>query len=220
DVMIRPTPPAAGAAPTAADIEELEPGEQDRIVPQGTRQAVPSVWGLIPGWARDRTMAGKTFNARSETLMEKPSFRGLVARHRCIIPVSGFYEWSGTGKSKQPRYFHRADGRPLALAGLWTTWRDPTTGEAVTSHTIITTQANGMIAAYHQRMPVVLDDAGVALWLDPTVTDPGVVLPLLAPAPDDLLTAHRVSDEVNNARNDGPQLILPLDGDEPSAPDN
>lgn len=213
DVMIRPAPLAVNDTPLAADLEELAPGQQDRIVPQGTREAVASVWGLIPVWSKDRSIAGKTFNARSETLMERASFRNLVGTRRCIIPVSGFYEWTAKGKAKQPLYFHPEGGGPLALAGLWTTWRDPATGESVVSHTVITTSANAMMRQYHHRMPVILEGGALDLWLDAAVTDPSVVLPVLQPAPDDLLVATPVSTDVNNARHDGPQLILPLDRD-------
>jgi putative SOS response-associated peptidase YedK len=173
------------------------------------RRAVPSRWGLIPPWAKDRAIAAKTFNARAETIMERPAFRSLVGRHRCAIPASGFYEWQSTPQGKQPLYIRRADGEPLALAGLWAEWTDPATGERVTSHTIITTQANGTMAPFHQRMPVVLDGDGLDLWLDPAATDPAAVLGLLVPCPDDVLTAYPVAPLVNNVRNDGPELIAP-----------
>jgi putative SOS response-associated peptidase YedK len=189
----------------------IAPTVEDVIVraePEG-RHAVPSRWGLIPPWAKDRGIAAKTFNARAETIMERPAFRSLVARHRCVIPASGFYEWQATPSGKRPLYIRRADGEPLALAGLWAEWTDPDSGERVTSHTIITTQANGTMAPFHQRMPVVLDRAGLDLWLDADVTDPAAVLGLLVPCPDDVLAVHPVSPLVNNVRNDGPELIAP-----------
>ena len=205
-------------APTQLDVlvrPTSAPGERDQIVrpAAGGREAVPSSWGLIPSWSKDRAIASKTFNARSESLLERASFRSLVGTHRCIIPASGFYEWTsgGKGKGKQPLYLHRRDGHPLALAGLWTTWTDPESGELVTSHTVITTAANAMMRPYHHRMPVLLSGEALDVWLDPTVTDPAAVLPLLVPAPEETLVARRVAPLVNDVRNEGEQLILPLD---------
>ena len=190
-------------APTQLDVH-LRPGEDGR-------ELVSSVWGLIPGWAKDRGIAGKTFNARAETLMERASFRGLISRHRCIVPVSGYYEWQKRGKAKMPLYIHRAVGGPLALAGLWAEWTDPESGERVTSHTIITCAANDFTKPIHDRMPVILTGEALAEWLDPELDRPADVLPLLSPAPDDLLAAHPVAPLVNNARNEGPELIRPVE---------
>jgi putative SOS response-associated peptidase YedK len=174
------------------------------------RELVASRWGLIPRWAKDRGIGSKMFNARAETLMEKRSFKTLVGKSRCIIPASGFYEWRKDGSRKTPLYIHRADGDPLTLAGLWTTWTDPESGEVVPSHTIITCSPNGMMEAIHNRMPVVLDREGIDLWLDEEVTDPAEVLPLLVPCPDEALTAYEVGAAVGNMRNDGRDLITPV----------
>jgi putative SOS response-associated peptidase YedK len=173
---------------------------------------VASVWGLIPRWAKDRSMASKTFNARAETLAERPTFRPLIGTHRCVIPVSGFYEWQGRGKGKTPLYIHRAGGGPLALAGLWAEWEDPESGEPVTSHTVITCAANDFMQPIHDRMPVILSGETLNEWLDPAIDRPADVLPLLVPAPDDLLTAYAVAPLVNNVRNDSPELIRPIAG--------
>lgn len=211
-------------APTQEDIFiRAAPKEEDVLGPDqsgvilrasdaGRRHFIASYWGLVPRWARDRSGASKMINARAESLMERSSFRNLVGTHRCVIPVSGFYEWTpGSGKRKDPFHFHRTDGRPLALAGLWTVWQDKHLREEVTTHTIITCAANETMAPYHHRMPVILAGDALDLWLDPTFTDPGAVLPVLVPAPDDLLVADRVSVLVNDTRNDSPQLLLPFD---------
>lgn len=173
----------------------------------GTRRVLPSQWGLVPSWAKERRVGSRMFNARAETLLEKPSFRSLVARQRCVIPGSGFYEWQGEGKAKQPLYIRRRDGTPLFLAGLWSTWTDPETGESLTSHTIITTHANNFMAPIHSRMPVVLEGAALDAWLDPGMTDPAAAMALLQTCPDDTLTAYPVGPEVGNIRNDSPELI-------------
>jgi putative SOS response-associated peptidase YedK len=198
--------PRFNIAPTQLDLI-IQPDD-------GGRRLVDSRWGLIPAWAKDRSVGSRMFNARAETLLERPAYRPLVGRRRCIIPASGFYEWQAapTGRGKQPLYIHRADGAPLALAGLWTIWQDPATNEAITSHTIVTCAPNRLMASIHDRMPVILDGAGLDLWLDPTLTDPAAVLPLLAPCPDDVLTAYPVSPAVNNVRNDGPDLIRRANG--------
>ena len=151
-------------------------------------------------------------NARSETLTEKPSFRPLLASHRCVIPVDGYYEWRTTGvdpKAKQPKqpYFIRShDDRPLAVAGLWTTWRDPMRGgQEDRSCSLITTVPNATLAAIHDRMPCILDGDDVEEWL----SAPEPPLQLLRTAPDERLVAVTVSTAVNNVRNKGAELIEP-----------
>jgi putative SOS response-associated peptidase YedK len=175
-----------------------------------SRELVASHWGLVPRWAKERSVGSKMFNARAETLHERASFKNLIASHRCIVPVSGFYEWQREGTRRQPIYIHGADGEPIALAGLWTEWPDPESGEVLTSHAVITCAPNAMMAPIHNRMPVILDGDGLDAWLDPAVEKPADVLPLLGPCPDDVLTAYPVSTRVNAARNDGPELIRPL----------
>jgi putative SOS response-associated peptidase YedK len=176
------------------------------------RRLVASRWGLIPVWAKDRASGSKMFNARAETLPERPAFRTLIARHRCIIPASGFYEWRAEpgGKGKTPLYIHRRDGAPLALAGLWTVWQDRERDEAVTSHTVITCAPNEFMSAIHNRMPAILEGDALAHWLDPSETDAAAALALLGPCPEKTLTAHPVAPLVNNVRADGPELIAPL----------
>jgi putative SOS response-associated peptidase YedK len=189
----------------------IAPTQEDLIIrpADAGRELAASRWGLIPSWSKDRSIASKTFNARSETLLERSLFRGLVKAHRCIIPASGFYEWRKVGKGKQPLYLHAADDGPIALAGLWTTWTDPDSGESVTSHTVITTEANDWMRSLHTRMPVILQGEALELWLDPSVTEREPVQAVLVPPPDDALVAHEVSTQVNNVRNDGPELIQP-----------
>ncbi|MGA1031227.1 MAG: SOS response-associated peptidase [Ilumatobacteraceae bacterium] len=169
-------------------------------------------WGLLPAWSKDRRRAASMINARSETLAEKPSFRPLLATHRCVVPVDGYYEWKTTDvdprvkQPKQPYFVRSADASPLAIAGLWTTWRDPQRGgEQVRSCSLITTAPNARLAAIHDRMPCILDGDDVDEWL----CAPEPPLHLLRTAPDDRLSATTVSTAVNNVRNKGPELIEP-----------
>lgn len=189
-------------APTQTALVVEEDGER--------RVIAAHRWGLIPPWADSAKIGSQMINARSETVAEKPSFRSAFKRQRCLVPVDGFYEWQKVGSTKVPHAIVRKDGQPLALAGLWSSWRDPATGEELRTFTVITTQANATMQPLHERMPVILPDDAWERWLDPTFTDIPALQALLRPAPDDLLNAYPVSRLVNDVRNDGPQLLLPL----------
>jgi putative SOS response-associated peptidase YedK len=168
-------------------------------------------WGLVPSWAKDPSIGSRLINARAETLAGKPSFRAALKQRRALIPADGFYEWQKReGRArKTPFYFHRPDDQPFAFAGLWEAWRDAE-DRWLRSCTIITTDANEVMAPVHDRMPVVLDPTSWQEWLAPQPLDPGRLAELLAPPPDDLLTAHEVSTAVNNVRTDGAELITPV----------
>jgi len=140
-------------------------------------------WGLVPAWARDPAIGRKLFNARAETLGEKPSFRDAFRRRRCLIPAEGFYEWTGEKGKKRPVRFSLGSGEPLALAGLYETWHSPAGGEALATCTIVTTAPNDLVAPVHDRMPVILPREKIGLWLDPAIHDPAALHPLLAPYP-------------------------------------
>ena len=175
-------------------------------------------WGLVPVWAKDRSRASSLINARSETIAEKPSFRGLLKRHRCVVPLTGYYEWMsvevpGVAKAlKQPYYFTPAKSTLFAVAGLWTTWREPGSPEdapVLHSCVLITTDANTTVSAIHNRMPVLLDRDGIDEWISDDELAP---LHLLRPAANDVLWSVKVGTAVNSTRNRGPQLIEPIDG--------
>jgi putative SOS response-associated peptidase YedK len=179
-------------------------------------------WGLIPSWAKERKIGAKMINARAETLAEKPAFKSVFRKHRCLIPMDGFYEWkAGTpdgpqtakGKpAKQPMYIYRTDGEPLAVAGLWAAWKDPADedGQWLHSATVVTTSANKTMEPVHDRMPVILPRSAWDEWLDPNMHDLDRLVELLVPAADDILTMHAVSNDVNNVRNKGPELLQPV----------
>jgi len=175
-------------------------------------------WGLVPSWAREKSIGSRLINARAETAAEKPAFRAAMRRRRCVVPVDGFYEWlrpaPAPGTRARPRsvphYFRAADGSLLGIAGLWEEWTDPATGEVVESCTLLTTEANDDVRPIHHRMPVLLPRDAVAAWLDPAADDGRTLSGLLAPARAGLLEVVRVGLAVNDARHDAPDCIAPV----------
>ncbi|MEI8240070.1 MAG: SOS response-associated peptidase, partial [Actinomycetota bacterium] len=184
----------------------------------GARRLVGCKWGLVPSWAKDVKIGSKMINARAETILEKPSFKGLVVKHRLIIPMDGFYEWQrvdndGGRPRKTPVFISGADGAPLAVAGLWARWRERESDpDAPWLHTctVITTEANRTMSPVHDRMPVILPASAWAEWLDPAHRDGEALRELMVPAADDVLVMHAVSDAVNSVRNKGPELVDPV----------
>lgn len=144
-------------------------------------------WGLVPHWAADAARAASLINARSETVADKPSFRDPFRRRRCLIPADGFYEWAVVPgqRTKRPCLIDHVDGTPLWFAGLWDRWHAPD-GTTLESCTILTTTANGLLATIHDRMPVLLDAAGRAAWIDSTTAACDLIT-LLVPAPAESL---------------------------------
>lgn len=172
----------------------------------GSRCLTTMRWGLIPSWAKE---AGEgLINARSETAHEKPSFRSALRQRRCIIPASGFYEWTKVGGKKVPHYVRMSDGTPMPFAGLWEAWRSPE-GQVLETCAILTTAANATVATIHDRMPVILRPDEFGLWLDRQVHDAERLTPLFTPYPADRLISYRVSTLVNSPANDSPECIEP-----------
>lgn len=182
------------------------------VVQREERRAITAYrWGLVPHWASDLKAGSRMFNARAETITTSPAFRDAFRRRRCLVPVEAFYEWKREGAARQPYAIARADGRPLALAGLWAGWHDPETEAVTRTFTIITTTPNAAIADLHDRMPVIIPDDRWDRWLDPSPADPGELLALLAPTDEIELRVHAVSRAVNDVRRDGPELLEPID---------
>ncbi|CAN5487837.1 SOS response-associated peptidase [soil metagenome] len=173
----------------------------------GRRVVEDQRWGLVPAWASSASGAAQLINARAETVHVTPAFRTAFARRRCIVPADAFYEWQRRSGGKQPYAIRRRDGQPMALAGLWSVWRDSSSGEWVRTCAIVTTAASPSIAVLHDRMPVILPPAIWGAWLDPILTGWADLRTFLRPAPDDLLTMHPVSSMVNNPRHEGPRLV-------------
>jgi len=190
-------------APTDEAVVVVERDERRALV--GYR------WGLIPHWAPDARIASRTFNARAESIATMPAFRESFRRRRCLVPVDAFYEWRRIGSVRQPFRVFRADGRPLALAGLWSGWRNPDDGGVRRTFTIVTTIPNETVAQLHDRMPVVVPDEAWGRWLDPRPAEPGELRALLEPTDSVALEIAPASRLVNDVRHDGPELLLALD---------
>lgn len=189
-------------APVVRQAEIPEDGAE-----AGGRVLALHRWGLIPSWAKEAGVGNPMINARSETAAEKPAFRDAIRKRRCIVPLDGFYEWKRRGKVRQPTWFHPPQGQgPWAAAGLWERWWDKQ-NELVHSFTILTTEANPVVALLHDRMPVLLDGEGQGRWLDAAIEDPAALRPLLIPAPEEAVAARAVSTRVNSVREEGPELL-------------
>ncbi len=190
------------------------------VTNDGQRRGEVMRWGLIPFWAKDLKVGARMINAVGETASTKPAFRTAFKKKRCLVLANGFYEWKKDGNRRLPTYIYPKNNEPLAFAGLWETWKS-SEGPVIRSCTIITTSANSFIEPIHNRMPVILSGETQALWLDPLTEDPANLEPLLIPAPEELLTSHRVAETVNSVKNQGPELILPLsEGDLEANPDS
>jgi putative SOS response-associated peptidase YedK len=226
------TPPDYNVAPTKAAPVVLERRPRDVGVPRelDAGPAAPAVgavrwlrlltWGLVPSWARDRSVGYRMINARAETLLNKPAYKRAALARRCVIPADGWYEWQksptetgATGKPrKQPFFVHPVAGGPIALAGVYEVWRNPAVppddpAAWLATYAVITTEAESGLDAIHDRMPLVLPRDRWDGWLDPELRDPGAVRALLRPpAPGRFLTTA-VTDRVNAVGNNGPELI-------------
>jgi putative SOS response-associated peptidase YedK len=178
--------------------------------PHGVKTARNMHWGIIPHWATEKKMKFSTFNAGSEDLLEKKTYAPLWSHgQRCLIVVDGFYEWRKT--DKQPFALARVDKEPLVIAGLWGDWKDPASGETLRTCTMLTTSANGTMAALHDRMPAILEDEQWADWLGETRIDHLDAYDMMKPAGNDVLKYWPVSKDVGNVRNHGPHLADPID---------
>ncbi len=180
------------------------------------REASLLRWGLVPSWAKDLSGGGKTINARAESAATLPAFREAFRRRRCIIPADGFYEWKKTGPARQPYCFEVDEGELFAFAGIWETWRNPKK-EKVETFSILTTSANAVTTAIHDRMPVILAPADYDLWLDPGMKEVAALTALLKPYDARLMRAYPVSARVNQVANDDPQCTVRVEAAETQA---
>lgn len=175
---------------------------------EGKNEAGWLRWGLIPSWAKDTTMSARMINARAESLEEKPSFKNAFKKRRCLIIADGFYEWHKTASTKQPYYIKMSDSKPFAFAGLWEKWSHK--DEVIESCTIVTTQANLLLASIHDRMPVILNPQDYKTWLNPAEENINTFKSLLRPYAEEKMVMYSVSNIVNSAKNDIKDCISPL----------
>jgi putative SOS response-associated peptidase YedK len=193
----------------------VAPGTDIPVVrnrPGRTREVASLRWGLVPAWSRSDDGA-KLMNARAETLTDKPSFRDAYRARRGIIPASGFYEWENVGRARRPWLFRWRDEQPFGLAALWESWRAPD-GTTLESCAVITVAPNELMQPIHHRMPVMLTPEQFEPWLDPDVTAPEKLAPLLAQPRSAAMSATRVSSRVSNIRHDDPACLAPPEEDE------
>lgn len=178
---------------------------------EGRRLLVTFRWGLVPHWAESPKVAATMINARAESVATKPAFRDALGRRRCLIPADGFYEWTKSADGKKiPHFISRPDGNPLALAGVWETWRDKADPDAppLRSCSIITRAAEGPVTELHDRMPLVLPAEAWSPWLDRETSSEEVTALLHADVP--ALQLRTVSTRVNAVANNDPELLEPV----------
>ena len=177
-----------------------------RAADDAPRSAAFFHWGLVPHWMKTPPKDARMINARSETVAEKPAFRDSFRAKRCLVPADGFFEWRKEADGKQPYLIRSTRGGPLAIAGLWASWRREGSPK-LESCTLLTTTPNELMQPIHDRMPVFLPPEAWDLWLDPSVSDRGRLEALLHPAPEDWLEAYPVSKHVNSPRNDDAKCL-------------
>lgn len=173
---------------------------------EGQRRYGPMRWGFVPRWYRHLADGPLLFNARGETIAAKPAFADAARKRRCLIPATGFYEWTRDGEARLPWLITRTDAAPMVFAGLWQSWQGPE-GDRIATCAIVTTAASGEMARLHDRVPVILAPLDWALWLGET--GPGAAR-LMAPAAEGVLAFRRVGTAVNSNRAEGPELIEPV----------
>jgi putative SOS response-associated peptidase YedK len=197
-----PFPPRYNIAPTQPVLLVRETERQQR-------EGVLARWGLMPSWVKDPSAFTTLINARSETVAEKPSFRAAFRHRRCLVPADGFYEWTGAAGAKQPHLIQLKSRAPFAFAGLWENWLGAD-GSEIETAAILTTLANGDMAAIHDRMPVILFPDQFERWLDCRPGAGAHVADLMKPLSDGLIDAIAVNRKLNNSRLEGADLQLPI----------
>ena len=182
-----------------------------RLLPGGPGPQLARLrWGWIPAWAKDARIGAPLINARSESAADKATFRKAFFTRRCLVPADGFYEWhTATEGRKQPYLIRLRNKQPFAMAALWSRWQSPE-GERIESVTLLTTEANGLVAKLHSRMPVILDTPARQIWLDPVQRDRATLQALLVPSRTSLMELFPVSTRVNQVANDDPGLVSPV----------
>lgn len=206
-----PPPPSWNVAPTQDVPIITEKLDEDSV----ERRLLIARWGLVPSWAKDIKIGSKLINARSESILDKPSFRKAAITRRALIPAEGYYEWEKTEDGKKiPHYFYSEKNDLLAFAGLYEFWPDPSLPEGdphrwLLSCTVLTTTAHDSLGHVHDRAPVIVPPEMYGAWLNPGTTGKNDVQELLDAMPEPVLTPRVVTDRVNSVRNNGPELLDP-----------
>jgi putative SOS response-associated peptidase YedK len=214
DQELRPDYNVAPTKTVYAVMSRVPKTDGETASGRSVRQLRAVRWGLVPSWAKDPSVGARMINARVETVAEKPAYRRAFASRRCLLPADGYFEWMPVeGGKKQPYFIHPADGGVLAMAGLYEFWKDPGRADDdplkwLCTCTVITTTAEDKLGRIHDRMPMMVERDRWAEWLDPGAPDPAR---LLVPAGPGRLQAYKVSPSVNNVRNNGPELVEPLE---------
>ena len=191
----------------------IAPGQKSPVIIQEKQRIVKLMkWGLVPSWSKDETIGYKMINARSETLTEKPSYQGLISKHRCVVISDGYYEWKREGKRRIPYYIFAPEKGLIPMAGLWSSWTGPE-GNIVNTYTVITTETKTTIRTIHHRMPVILSEDTYPNWLNTEDVSVSDALFLLQPYAGNL-TTHPVSPLVNSPKNNLPVCTQPADNRE------
>ncbi len=217
DVVGEELDPSWNVAPTdpVRIVVQRPPREPEDGVDQ-VRQLRTARWGLVPSWSRDPKGGARMINARIETVTQKPAFKAAAARRRCLVPALGYYEWQKTDGGKIPHFLHDPDGGLLAMAGLYELWRDRSRDDDDPARwlwtcTIITQQATDLLGEIHDRNPVVVPRDLRDAWLDCSSDDPATAARLLDRIPEAHFEPYVVSPAVGNVKNNGPELIEPVD---------
>ena len=190
--------PRYNIAPTQPVVAIRDTDQREFFMPQ---------WGLIPSWSKDAKIGPSCINARAETVDSKPAFRSAFKQRRCLVMADGFYEWRQS--DKEPYFISLKSGRPMPFAGLWEVWESP--DGPIESCTICTTGANDLMGKLHNRMPIIIPLPSIDEWLDPRITDAKKLKPLLNRYASHEMQSWKVGKAVGNVRNQGPQLMEPID---------
>lgn len=179
-----------------------------RLASSGARELWMPTWGLVPRWAGERGRVAP-INARIETVAVRPFFREAFRRGRCLVPADGYFEWQTLSSGKSPWYFRKVTGEPLALAGIWDSWRDHATEEILETFAVLVRPAARAVRLIHDRMPVILGREEEKEWLDPDRIPGGALLTRLSTEEPDGIVGYEVEHAVNSPRNEGPALLRP-----------
>lgn len=191
----------------------IAPGQTAPVIVEHNRKPKLEMmkWGFVPLNAKDANsiFRYKTYNARSESIFDKATWKDAIRTRRCLVPTNGFYEWTATSTDKQPFFIRPKDQGLFALAGIYSSWLDPD-GVEWGTYSIITTTPNKEMQTIHDRMPVILHPNDEALWLDPSISDAGILYDFMRPYPNDMLLLNEVGQEINSVKVDNARLMTRL----------